>query len=563
VTPYGIATCARRLDREIRSTGAVPFFAAYERAELTAGLSLRCHLKFICEHQLHAQQTRTARVTHDRWEKFSMKRLLFAVAMGAAVSANAADFGQKVEALAKSQTLSLYGTAGTLTASSSTSLSKAAAEANPAGLLTVAPGLSVRVVSANAGTAANIDQMVLWPNDTNPTHIIACNEQDGTKVAVQRINLATGVAEDILVAGTAADPGMNTCDPVRKTPWGTIIVGEETDTGRVFEILDPLTTTGVSIHGSLGTTTTSDPSKVVYRPALGSLAFEGLAVLPNGVIYMTDENRPGNGNVAGAMFKFIPTNLWTAGAPITDLASSPFSSGRIFGFRAGRNSSNTDFGQGNEFGRGVWVEVTGVAPIGLRAAANSLKLTGYYRPEDAELDATALAAGNVRFCGTNTGQDVPATSSNGDNHFGEVYCFRDGTIAAAGTIITTTQTTAGNTYTINTASVPEYQPLVIGNVDFAMMDNIARSPLKGFFVLNEDGEGPTYATARNNDIWACLDDGADADNLSDACVKLMTLNDLTAESTGGVFDGTGKRYFVSIQHNITGHGVVLEVTGWQ
>ena len=42
----------------------------------------------------------------------------------------------------------------------------------------------------------------------------------------------------------------------------------------------------------------------------------------------------------------------------------------------------------------------------------------------------------------------------------------------------------------------------------------------------------------------------------------MSLNDLTAESTGGVFNASGSRYFVSIQHNITGHGIILEVTGW-
>ena len=45
--------------------------------------------------------------------------------------------------------------------------------------------------------------------------------------------------------------------------------------------------------------------------------------------------------------------------------------------------------------------------------------------------------------------------------------------------------------------------------------------------------------------------------------KLMTLNDLTVEPTGGHFVGGGKRYFVSIQHNITGHGVILEVNGWR
>ncbi|HET8708588.1 MAG TPA: hypothetical protein VFM46_19935, partial [Pseudomonadales bacterium] len=83
------------------------------------------------------------------------------------------------------------------------------------------------------------------------------------------------------------------------------------------------------------------------------------------------------------------------------------------------------------------------------------------------------------------------------------------------------------------------------------------------WLINEDGEGAFYPTPRNNDIWSCLDDGADADKLADACVKLMTINDLNAETTGGVFDSTGKRYFVSVQHNISGHGVILEVDGWQ
>ena len=40
------------------------------------------------------------------------------------------------------------------------------------------------------------------------------------------------------------------------------------------------------------------------------------------------------------------------------------------------------------------------------------------------------------------------------------------------------------------------------------------------------------------------------------------MNDLHAESTGGIFDATGSRYFVSVQHNVTGHGVILEIDGW-
>jgi secreted PhoX family phosphatase len=45
-------------------------------------------------------------------------------------------------------------------------------------------------------------------------------------------------------------------------------------------------------------------------------------------------------------------------------------------------------------------------------------------------------------------------------------------------------------------------------------------------------------------------------------VRIATLNDRTAETTGGIFNADGTMYYVSIQHNVTGHGVVLVITGW-
>lgn len=483
---------------------------------------------------------------------------LFAATTATAVSA--ADFGEKTELLAKALSPILFGTLGSLDESSTLSLTAAEANTDPRKLLTVANGLKVSVVSAHQDLGPNIDQMVLWPDDVHPTHLIACNEQGVGQVAVQRIDLTTGVPTNI-VSG-----GLTSCDPVRLTPWGTVLVGEEAGTaGRLFEILDPLNTNGVMVTGSGASTTISDPTHVGRLGAVGQFAFEGLALMPTGVLYISDENRPGTGglgNPGGAIVKFIPAVQWQGGAPITTLAQSPLSAGTLWGMRLGRNGGNTDVGQGNEFGRGVWVQVptsTNDAPTNLRSAALALKLTSYYRPEDMAIDLVALQDGNVRFCGTNTGQDI----ENQDNHYGEVYCITDGTVVQAGSITTVTQTSGGVTYTLNTAAVPEYQPLVIGNFDFAMMDNIAYQPGSGNWVMNEDGEGPFFATPRNNDIWDCLDDGDDRDNLTDACIKVMTLNDLNAESTGGLFDGTGKAYYVSIQHNVTGHGVVLKVTGWR
>lgn len=480
-----------------------------------------------------------------------------AIVAAMASTAAASDFGEKTEQLAKALSVRLFGVIDPLDASSTISLTAEQAEADPSKLMTAARGLRVSVVSADVNLGPNIDQMVLWPDDIKPTHLIACNEQGAGQVAVQRINLKTGVPENIISSG------LSSCDPARVTPWGTVLVGEEAGTsGRLFEILDPLNTTGVIITGSGAATVSSDPVHVARRGAVGQFSFEGLALMPNGVLYSSDENRPGSGNPGGAIVKFIPSALWAGGAPISDLSQSPLTDGTLWGMRIGRNGGNTDFGQGNEFGRGVWVQMqtsSDQAPTNLRSQALALKLTSYYRPEDMFVDLEALESGDVRFCGTNTGQDIEGQ----DNHFGEVYCITDGTVAEAAGITTTTQTVGGTTYTINTASVPEYQPLVIGNLQLAMMDNVAYQPGSGNILVNEDGEGPVYATPRNNDIWDCLDDGDDEDNLSDACVRVMTLNDLNAESTGGLFDGKGETYYVSVQHNVTGHGVVLKVTGWR
>jgi secreted PhoX family phosphatase len=238
-------------------------------------------------------------------------------------------------------------------------------------------------------------------------------------------------------------------------------------------------------------------------------------------------------------FKFVPANPWTGGPPISDLSQSPLADGTVYGLRLGKRSGNTDYGQGSNTGLGTWISITPSFNADLRAAAAALKLTGYYRPEDADIDRAAEAGGFARFCGNNTGNESQ------DHNFGETICLTDGTLEEA---------------LANTAT-PELQYLVIGTPDFAMMDNIAYQRQRGNWVIMEDGDGPEVG--RNNDIFDCLDDGADADLLSDGCIRVATLNDLNAESTGGIFDASGNRFWVSIQHNVTGHGVVLEVTGWK
>ena len=473
-----------------------------------------------------------------------MRRLLLASIFGVSLFPGVAaadddfrgvrDFGLFRDHLLTEQSRKLFGVDEPLKASSTESIAAAVADADPTRLVTLARGLRARAVSAATNLGANVDMMALWPDDRNPTHLIACNEQGTANPGVQRVRLSDGLVETILT-------GTTSCDPTHRTPWGTIIVGEETTDGNLIEIINPLQTTNVLFNRTNGTASGGvGAANVVTRPAVGRLAWEGIGLYPSGVMYYGDENRPLNGTAGGAYFKFIPTVPWLGGAPITSLGQSPLASGKVYGLRLGKRSGNTDYGQGSNTGLGAWIEIAnaGNPATRLRTEAASLKLSGYYRPEDIDIDLKALARGNVRFCGVNTGNESE------DRNWGEVVCFTDGTLEQA---------------LANTA-VPEAQLFVVGTPEQAMMDNVAYQPRAGNWIFMEDGDGPEVG--RNNDMWSCLEDGDDDDRLSDGCVRIATLNDLNAEWTGGIFDVTGRRFFVSIQHNVTGHGVILEITGW-
>jgi secreted PhoX family phosphatase len=151
--------------------------------------------------------------------------------------------------------------------------------------------------------------MVLWPSAANAQYLIACNEEGTAQPGLQRINIATGAAATIVT-------GTTVCDPVRQTPWGTILFGEENGGGptggRMYELVDPVGTTGVTLDRTTGLFTGgTGATNLTARPALGRLSFEGLGILPNGVTYYGDENRPSAGTAGGAYFKFVPTSLYT------------------------------------------------------------------------------------------------------------------------------------------------------------------------------------------------------------------------------------------------------------
>jgi uncharacterized protein DUF839 len=465
--------------------------------------------------------------------------LLAAVTMGVAVAKGPFDWGVVRDRQLAGHSWVAFGVGQPLAKSSSHQVTKQQALADPHSLFTLANGLHARVVSTQA--APVIDQISLWPTDSHPRWLIACNEEGASEPGIQRINIATGAAATIV-------RGTEDCDPTRRTPWGTIVFGEESgsgpDGGAVYELMDPLHTTNVTLDRSTGTFSGgTGASNLTARPALGRMAFEGLAILRTGVTYTQaddDDAGPVDGKPGNAFFKFVPDHPFTGGGPITDLGDSPYAAGRNYGLRISGTSAD-GFGQGREFGMGRWIALPKVPNVDLQAKVVTAGLTGYYRLEDADLDRAALASGHVRYCAASTGDEEA-------HLFGEIVCVTDGRIGQANA---------------NTAT-PESEPFVIGGTSrgINMPDNIAYQPGRGNWILHEDAE-TTFEFPHNNDLWDCLPDRADQDLLSDGCIRVGTLNDLTAEWTGGIFDASGTHFFVSVQHNISGKAAVIEITGWQ
>lgn len=457
------------------------------------------------------------------------------LAVGTVAAAAKFDLGFGVERdqdLAKNSE-KLFGVGKPIAESSAVQLTQAQAQADPTKLVTLAKKLKATVVTTQ-GPAVD-DQITLWPDDAHPTHLIVCNEQGTTAPGLVRIELATGNVETIVT-------GTTSCDPTRRTPWGTVIFAEEAgQTGRVYELMDPLHTTGVTLDRTTGTFSGGvGAENLVTRTALGTGPFEGFDILDDGTTYVDGDDSgfgPKNGGPGNFLFKFIPDAPFTGSGPITNLADSPYAAGSYFGLRVGLG---TNFGQGREFGFGQWIPFPRVDNPNIEAQGLAAGLTGYYRLEDSDIDTAALANGNVRVC-------TPATGDETNHLYGEVVCLTDGAVAEA---------------KANTA-VPEVQPFTIGGTSrgMNMPDNIAFQPFTGNAIVHEDAE-TTFEFPHNNDLWDCLPDGQDQDLLTDGCIRIATLNDLTAEWTGGIFDASGQHFYVSIQHNISGQATILDITGW-
>ncbi len=396
------------------------------------------------------------------------------------------------------------------------------------------------------------DMMTFWDEngDGQEDYIISCVEHrvptadiDGTGTlapSVQRINLGNGAVDTIL-------RGMKACDGIRTTPWGTVLVTEETSDGQAYEIIDPIHTDEVVlIDRAAGTLTGADAGNVAKRPALPMMSWEGLTVTAEGVVIAGDELRPGDWDKAGdggddpdvdggAIFKFIP-DAPHSGGPLSDLDYSPLVAGSVYAMRVscreGSSSSfNVNYGQGCEVGNAAWIPVDAATA---RADADSNGATGYYRPEDLHADPTYDGEG-VRFCWANTGREKA-------QNYGEVLCGIDRLPLA----------TSGPEGDLASVVVNRF---VEGDSELNSVDNLAFQPGTGILYIIEDHDF--------GDVWACLPDGGDRDIKSDGCVRVLSVasDGDNSEPTGFIFSPDGSKAYVAIQHSGINNAGARDVNG--
>lgn len=460
-----------------------------------------------------------------------LMRSALAVALTSAFSANIAladddfngfdhkkDFGAMVEHLLNAQSEKLFGFNKPLKESApATNGAYRTLDQKALDQVLVAKGLKVEYLTRSA--ANTTDMMAFFPVE-KPTHLISCIEGSRTEIApgklspsVQSINLMTGQVETIL-------RGMSGCDGIRATPWGTILATEEKTDGGAYEILDPLHVSNqVVLSRSTGEVT--DPMHIAKRTALPTMAWEGLAVLPSGVVIAGDELRPGSAAAdvdGGAIFKFVPQTPRTGNDKIANLSDSPLAFGFVYAMQVSCVNNKQQVGQGCEIGNAAWVPVNAATA---RIDADLKGATGFYRPEDLHQDPMYADAANpeaVRVCWTNTGNED-------SGNYAEVMCGVDNEPLIADT--------AKRTVVVNR--------FVEGDADFNSFDNLDFQPKTGNLYVIEDHP--------NGDIFACLPDGADRDIKTDGCVKMLSVKDSSAEPTGFIFAADGSTAYVSIQHS--------------
>lgn len=293
----------------------------------------------------------------------------------------------------------------------------------------------------------------------------------------------------------AQDPFWNALDGIRWTPWQTLVFAEETQDGRLFELV-------LDKHNRMAA------GEVIDRPSVGRLAHEGIEFDDQGNMYMVDEHRGltdstgcGTTPCGGGIYKYMPTNY------------GDLSSGKLYVLKTTGGIHGT--------GRGEWV-----GPIDPLTARKSGSLAGgnsYQRPEDLEV------IGDTLYVAITEG---PRDSADKEIFEGRVLSINLSSMQVANFVVPGVNA-----------------PVEIGKpgdftfqTGFDSVDNLAETP-EGDLMMIEDN--------KPSDIWVAT---RTSDGLAERVRLFASLTDPGAEGSGIYFGKDPNTLFVNIQHSAAKNG---------
>lgn len=403
------------------------------------------------------------------------------------------------------------------------------------------------VVRVDAGNNSSMfDMLAFDPTGEN----IFIPHETPFGAGVSRYNMATDQI-DILFKGDEtgeegfkADSDFGAFDPVRWTPNGTLIAGEEwAGTGRLVEICDPYATPADPTASALQQGNCESDSSAQWRvlDGLPLTSQEGIAFSienPDTVMYFVDENN------SGAIYKAVFTDAGVMNKAQTFVLSVDAYKDCVENaacdpsenFWVGDNNTSQRTGSAN------WVPITG---------PGGSTLEGIQDPTELILDdsgniirsglAGRIAADNAGA--TPYGRPEDATISVSANGYEMIYV----AVTAENSVISIEETPEG----------PYVRTFVDGdtatNVGFPdtnarlnSPDNLAIDSLGNIYVI-EDSPNTTQVGAAGGDIWFVRD--TDNDGVGESLDHFMSLQVAGSEATGMIFHPVDPtRFVVAVQH---------------